>query len=268
MRENPEATVYLSRGIRRVNGWLEKFSAKVIFAIATVQEEWSVRGGIVEIGVHHGKLFILLLTLLSDSEKAIAIDIFENQNINVDNSGKGNFDIFCKNIRKYSKNYNNVLFIKDSSLEITHEDIIDKIGLVRLFSIDGGHTHECTYNDLLIASNSLSPNGVIILDDFFNAYWPGVASGASEFMRLHASDVVPFAVTPGKVFLSKPGIARRYRDALRRIFEVEYDKSVEIFSSQVDIYLISNNIKRRIRRTLHRICGAELVDALRSVLER
>jgi hypothetical protein len=48
---------------------------------------------------------------------------------------------------------------------------------VRLFSIDGCHTAEATAADLTTASANLHPGGAVVVDDAFNADWPGVMTG-------------------------------------------------------------------------------------------
>jgi hypothetical protein len=56
-------------------------------------------------------------------------------------------------------------------------------GQVALFSIDGGHTRMHTLNDLLAAETSLGEGGVVFLDDYLNADWPGVIEGRVDYLR-------------------------------------------------------------------------------------
>ena len=68
-------------------------------------------GGILEVGVLFGRFFILLNTLVNRSDRSIAIDVFEQQNLNVDKSGnlKGLLDqgdqlaTFKNNIKAFDK---------------------------------------------------------------------------------------------------------------------------------------------------------------------
>ena len=53
-----------------------------------------------EIGVHHGKSFIPMLKFSGESV-CHCIDIFDEQSLNIDSSGKGDFSIFWKNIKKF-----------------------------------------------------------------------------------------------------------------------------------------------------------------------
>jgi hypothetical protein len=56
-----------------------------------------------EIGVHHGKLFLVLEAVTPLTHKCYAYDLFEElQHRNIDASGKGSKIIFEKNVASYS----------------------------------------------------------------------------------------------------------------------------------------------------------------------
>jgi hypothetical protein len=48
-----------------------------------------ITGNVAEIGVHHGRLFILLYLLTSPDERALAVDLFSGQERNIGSSGHG-----------------------------------------------------------------------------------------------------------------------------------------------------------------------------------
>jgi hypothetical protein len=72
---------YMAKGMPDIIGWLELQALLVIRVISSHQIDQGVRGGVAEIGVHHGKFFAALCLLNSDSGTeagvAIAIDVFE-----------------------------------------------------------------------------------------------------------------------------------------------------------------------------------------------
>jgi hypothetical protein len=80
---------YTKYGFKKVDGWLDPASAFIIYQLSKVQNELGISGGVGEIGVHHGKLFILLLLMLKKGERSFGVDIFDEQNLNIDSSGKG-----------------------------------------------------------------------------------------------------------------------------------------------------------------------------------
>lgn len=79
----------------------------------------------------------------ADQSRSFAIDVFEDQHLNTDQSGKGSYDHFIRNVRRWCGTADNVEIIKQSSLDVKPSDIRAAGGDVRLFSIDGGHTEKC-----------------------------------------------------------------------------------------------------------------------------
>lgn len=206
---------YVSSGLRRIDGWLCQLDARLIRAIGSCQDELHVNGALGEIGVHHGKLFILLYLMLSRGEKSFAVDLFDQQALNVDGSGRGDLAIFLGNLRAVAGNTDLVEVVQSNSTDLAGTDLDARISQrVRLFSIDGGHTAQVTYHDMELADDVLADEGVIILDDYFNAEWPGVSEGALRFFTGHAHALVPFAIGQNKVFASRPAFSSRYGEYL------------------------------------------------------
>lgn len=87
-------------GLRSVRGWLNPYNAEFIVARSNIQRRAGFVRSVGEIGVHHGKLFILLLLTAAENERALAIDVFENQHLNTDRSGAGDRDAFLSNVRR------------------------------------------------------------------------------------------------------------------------------------------------------------------------
>ncbi|MGH7046840.1 MAG: class I SAM-dependent methyltransferase [Stellaceae bacterium] len=234
--DRPDAAIarYIAAGMPRIEGWLHRFAAELIAAISQIQHEGLVRGAVGEIGVHHGKLLILLLLTAARDERAFAIDVFEKQELNVDGSGRGDRERFLQNVRVFSGREQDILIIPKSSLTVTPGEIVEKLGPARLISIDGGHTAECTVNDLRLAEASLHNRGVVILDDYFNASWPDVATGAAEYFLDRGSKLRPFAIGPNKLFLSDLPNHDYYRTALQTRFRPL--KRSRMFQTEVDLY--------------------------------
>ena len=146
------------------------------------------KGNILEIGIHHGKSFIPMITLLRDEEIAVAVDVFEDQIFNYDRSGKGCSLKFKKNIKKVYDNddiFDKIKIIKNDSTKMNSSEYLDYTNgdKYRIISIDGCHTKRATLIDLRNAIKILSKDGIIILDDYFNKDWPGVRFGIDTFME-------------------------------------------------------------------------------------
>ena len=202
---------YLIFGLRRVEGWLEPYSAEFIFMLSDVQRRAGITGAVAEIGVHHGKLFNVLALGTGVGEKALAIDIFEYQHLNVDRSGLGDRSTFLANVRSWTDCADRVEIVARSSLEVRAEEILALTGQLRLASIDGGHTEECTLNDLRLFERCLAPQGIVIIDDYFNPHWPDVSTGVAKYFARPEARLRPFAISPNKVYLTAPENVALYR---------------------------------------------------------
>jgi hypothetical protein len=227
-----ELETYLSDGMRKVEGWLNPFSARAIATLATAQPR---PGALGEIGVHHGKLFIVLALCAAPEERLFAIDVFGKASLNLDRSGAGDERRFRANVKLWAGR-EDVVVLTDSSLDVRAETVRAACGPARFISIDAGHTAECTQNDLRLAEALLRADGIAVLDDFFNGNWPGVATGGARYFAGAPDGLAPFAITPNKVFLARRPAAPAHRAALRAGLGAHLDKESEMFGAPVDIY--------------------------------
>ena len=225
---------YLSRGAKRVHGWLDPYSAAFTANLAGIQTANGIQGSVGEIGVHMGRLFILLKLLAGPNEKCFAIDVFDDQHLNTDKSGSGDREIFLANVARWTGNAD-LAVIQSSSLDVKPADITRAAGPCRLVSIDGGHTETCVIHDLELIEAVLVVAGVVVLDDFFHPSWPGVAAGASRFFLDPATELRPFAITPNKMYLARVSAHQFYRAAIRETQSYYFEKTVELFGHEVDV---------------------------------
>ena len=91
---NKRATDYLIAGLSQVEGWLCPTTAHIMITLAEEQTRLGMQGDLAEIGVHHGKSFLALATSIAPGKTIFAIDVFEDQHRNVDQSGRGDRQIF------------------------------------------------------------------------------------------------------------------------------------------------------------------------------
>jgi hypothetical protein len=190
----------MDKGHAVVEGWLEEGAASATIGLSQIQAGLGTKGDIAEIGVHHGKYFILLANLRKPGERAVAVDVFEDQYLNVDHSGCGDRKIFERNLQHFS-DVENVVVIKSDSRLLTPKMLLGGGAGVRLFSVDGSHTASYTDSDLNFATSVLVEGGLVILDDFYNPDWPGVQEGFYRFMRTHGDRFAPIAYGCNKLFI-------------------------------------------------------------------
>ena len=250
---------------KQIKGFFERAATETYEAIDEVQSErFSMtleRTSMVEIGVYHGRSFLPLCALRNAGETVVAIDCFDEQEFNVDESGVGNYNKFVANVRRVcgaiaddddgfwdgaldakGELPNWIRVIKGDSRALRAEDIAraasdgehDDMRSVRMFSIDGSHTCEATLSDLRLAEACLHRRGCVILDDVFNTDWPGCVSGLAAYLALPTSTLAPFAIAYNKVFLcaKDDGTRATYLSAL----EPKSRKTAEFFGHLVRVH--------------------------------
>ena len=205
---------YAVVGHHFVDGWLEGLGIQLIDAVESRQRELGVTGPIAEIGVHHGKLFILLSLLRRPGEHAVALDLFEDQDRNVDRSGRGDRERFMANLQRHQPGAPDVVVQQCDSNELDGPALRALAGgPLRIVSVDGGHTADLTEHDLTTACDALADGGVVVLDDCFNEVFPAVSEGAQRFLRKR-SDIRAVGAGGNKTFLCHLGYADSYREAI------------------------------------------------------
>lgn len=197
-------------GQRFVTGFLHSEILSVLDVLNTAQRSKQVSGAVAEIGVHHGKLFIGLSLLQRPGDKSVAIDIFGDQELNVDGSGRGDFEKFENNVKMWSS-MDDVVVHQGDSTKLEPAKLRELAGApIRMFSVDGGHTDEIVYSDMKLAEATLADGGIVIADDVFNEYWPGVATGTLRYLSDGAA-LIPFLIGFNKVFFTHAEYGEFYR---------------------------------------------------------
>lgn len=204
---------YRHLGQRFVKGWLEAPVLDVLeILIAGQWQDAAV--SVAEIGVHHGKLFIGLQLLPPHVDRAVAIDLFADQHLNVDGSGEGDSARLRSNVSRWG-DPQSLRVERADSTQLTDADLHRLLPEgAALFSVDGGHTREITCSDLRLAEKVCLPDGIVILDDVFNPGWPGVVEGLLGYLDDQPA-LQPFAIGFNKVFLAHSDTAKGLQEKLR-----------------------------------------------------
>lgn len=194
--------LYLSSGYGKTEGWCNSNVIRLTSALSNIQEKHHIEGGAGEIGVHHGKYFIAL-ALLKYGKKSVAFDVFSSQNLNVDRSGRGDLEVFTSNLTEYGC-LDFTTIVKQDSLRLNSarlHEINNMVGPLSMFSVDGSHTVEHTYNDILVAESLLGAGGLMFIDDYLNPNWPGVLEAVGRYFSYHSYKFVPLCFAFSKLVL-------------------------------------------------------------------
>ena len=200
--------------IAKIPGWLSRVDHEILRAILRMQEEASEPGAIVEIGTHHGKSLVSMLTAQGDTATAYVIDLFGRQEENRDDSGRGDLARLKSNLAAFGISEDRVVIDARSSFEVTPGDIVTSVGRARLFHIDGGHHFAAVTNDLQLAIEVLEPAGVLAVDDVFRAEWPEVSMAVFASSALSEAGLRIFAIGFNKTYWCRSEEAEACRAAL------------------------------------------------------
>ena len=273
---------YLRGGHRTVEGWLTPGAIALVTAVNASQQEAGIAGSVGEIGVHHGKFFILLYLLGGDGESAVAVDLFEQQEKNRDQSGRGDEETFRRNLASHAGDSSRLRLIAGDSTEIAPADLLKAAGgRFRLFSVDGGHTPAITESDLALVSETLAGGGILVLDDYFNEEWPGVSEGTNRFFAgSSATRLIPFAIGGNKlIFTTDRAHADRYIESLLRA-DIQgivgarhrvHRKMTRLFGHDVLSYrFFEVGLRQRLARTAlwRKVQGTALGEKIRRAADR
>lgn len=235
-RTRKRVSRYVGRDMADVDGWLYKPDARLIAELGLLQAQRGIGGAVGEIGVHHGKLLILLCLLRQPDEPAFCVDVFDRQDLNTDLSGHGDEAMLRENLRRNLGSLDDVQIFRGASQDLGPDEITDAVGEVRLLSIDGGHEAQTVAHDMRLADSVLSPRGVAVVDDLFNPRWPGVSDGTREALRKPAVDLVPFALGINKAFFARRDHAGDYAQALRGCLPGLFLKDAQLMGYPVAIF--------------------------------
>jgi hypothetical protein len=222
---SPALRTYLRCRIYSINGYLKSLDARLIVALAAWQTSNKIVGGLAEIGVHHGKLFFLLALSRQIGEKSLAIDLFEDDEMNASTRFGGRNRAFSTHAANLNVTFKSTEVLKADSLTLTSDDILSRVGSVRMFSVDGGHLYHHVAHDLPLAFSALAAGGVIVVDDFCNPEWPDVTSATYDFVRAEEDRIVPAILTRNKLYLAPPDMASAYGEFATRFAATEKQMS-------------------------------------------
>ena len=242
-----------------------KYDETVVFL--TIRDAWLCRHlyqltgsrSFMEIGVYKGGWTLFMLRNNLDSQ-AVGIDPYPKQ---PDVRGE-----FMNRIHAERLDSRFRLF-QDFS-EFTGASDQTGFGMVH---VDGEHSEAACYKDLTNSLQSISHNGIIVVDDIFHSDFPGVASATFKF--IHSYEVAPFLITGYKMYLCRPDFFDKYstltEDLLSRS-HIAYSKgfpsttfeqsnAIKGFRQLVVVqgekyfseFLLSNNLKPKRKSTRKRL---------------
>jgi hypothetical protein len=162
-------------------------------------EHHGVSGSLAEIGCYKGKFTSCLALCLQEGETIYINDIFEQQVLNISQSGS-----WCtesdveRSIVLAGGDVTDLRFLKKQSSTLQASDMPTDI---RLFHIDGGHSFPEQWGDLEYArSHLIWPYGLMVVDDYENYEWLEVRKATNAFLARY-DDLVIFVFRDNKAII-------------------------------------------------------------------
>jgi hypothetical protein len=132
------------------------------------QNNAGVKGGLLEIGVYRGKSAVLGAMYMKPDEPCFFNDI-------------GLMTDSAKMIEQHHPLNNTYIQAQSSDLP-RFDSIMSQRGTLRWIHIDGDHKGFSVAQDLKIAAELLSSDGIICVDDFFNFRYPQLTAAVYQFL--------------------------------------------------------------------------------------
>ncbi|SFB52770.1 Methyltransferase domain-containing protein [Rhizobium sp. NFR07] len=198
--------------LQTVEGYLDPPDALVFLSLLQAQSDNGLNGGVAEIGVFYGRSYFLFKKVCNGEDKVLAIDLFDiDQQISGDVT---QYSRFLDNGERLGLKVDEDLIIKGDSTQLRPNEITEKAGRIRFFSIDGGHMLRHVLSDSMLATDTLADHGIIAFDDTFNPAWPEVTVGVSDFLRDRQEQFAAFCMTKYKTYVCRREFYDFYRDAI------------------------------------------------------
>jgi hypothetical protein len=216
---------YASGAYRSVEGWgVDDDLIPLFLALDEAQYSAGIVGNLLEIGVHHGRSFILLALMARPGERSFAVDLFEDQDRNLDQSGRGDSSAFEWNLRLHAHGADVETIAGDSLfLDMGARGITS----LRFAHIDGAHYVDAVVSDLMKVQQAVVPGGVVIVDDFMHSGFPGANEGCHRYLSMATPRLlVPFGVGKNKLFLTTHSHRTQWLSALTEAARPQAERPV------------------------------------------
>ena len=198
-----------------IEGWLAYEAAIYTLELLKFQNLSSFTGSLLEMGVHKGKYFSVLKYGSSEKQKLIGVDaFFERIGVPLEERWKNlAIENIKNNLIHIWGDSDNTEILAGLTSSFNAKDLITKTGSkYKFISVDAGHDAKNVRQDLILAAEIMTDDGVIAADDIFNPSVPEVTQGFFEWAMLDSgsSDLAPFAYCANKLFLAKRDAHEKY----------------------------------------------------------
>lgn len=194
---------FLQGPFQAIEGWCIDEAAWLTTHLLRYQQQHGLSAPVIEIGVYKGKY----LSVLAHCAQSEQLDVF-----GFDTYEWVEREVVEKTLQGAFSTLENVHLIAGDSTKMSAEILRGHLGGrdTGFISIDGAHTPDAVYSDLLLADSVLAPWGIVSIDDFLNYRAIGVLDGAMRFLQTPGVRLAPFCFCQNKLFVATREYVDRY----------------------------------------------------------
>jgi hypothetical protein len=185
--------------LEQIEGFLSQTNYVIWRSFFEFQDSTGIAGNCFEIGTWKGRSAAAILLHKRMGEKLILCDISLEQFGVLKNLAARGFDV------------SDIITSVNSSLDLDQSEFAGFENTIRWFHIDGDHSAEITYNDVVLAERFLSRRGILVIDDFFNPRYVSVVWAVFSFLRNNPFALKLLLVGDNKAYLCRPSSFAHYR---------------------------------------------------------
>ncbi|MDG4861399.1 class I SAM-dependent methyltransferase [Streptomyces sp. T-3] len=183
-----------------VKGWFFPADQLLFDWFLARQQTRGERGDLLELGAYMGKSAIFMGGYLQDGETFTVCDLFDSPAPDDPNSKEMNRSYATLTRRAFEANYLSFHEELPKILQGPSSVVTDHVAenSCRFAHIDASHLYEHVHGDIEAAAQLLSPDGIVVLDDFRAEHCPGVA--AATWGAVATTGLKPLCITGTKFY--------------------------------------------------------------------
>jgi hypothetical protein len=192
-------------------GGLYQAAVALTRVMLEAQERLGLGGHLVEIGVLEGRFSGLINHFRQPDEILFAIDPYYGP------AGEDHPAMASARdwLSRHPPGLEGVVFLRQDSATVTPNQLRIRKRGVRFVHVDGDHRLEPAYQDFRLAGQILERGGILVVDDYYDRFSPGVAAALTKFMLLEGAwKFAPVASGGNKIFLTTSDHHWAYRKLL------------------------------------------------------
>lgn len=194
----------INEKIDTVEGYFKPLDQYTWDWFLSLQNEENVYGNLAEFGVFKGKSLCKLAQHKKGGEHVLGIDHLLNEEgmkTTVLNSIKKTSNISLSYVDLVPKQTEYI-----DSTKVTHEDGLttDYRNNTRFLHIDAGHSGYNAFEDLKLADQFISPNGILVMDDWRTICYPDISEAFYRYTLVNPNSYKILMITDSKMYACRP----------------------------------------------------------------